>query len=199
MSTNKKITTVAATFGTALTTLYAAPEVQAEVTDFEFAGSPVAFTTGTDPGSVDLGTANGSFQGTIFQNNNPAGKTALGSSVGVGFLGVVNYGQTLVASTFQPTGINAAFSADAEGIAYVGIFNPANLANADTADDIDRVGWFSLDLGGTGGDVTYLDGQFGSLGESVVVGGGTPVPEPAGGALAALAFGVIGLRRKRKN
>ena len=33
----------------------------------------------------------------------------------------------------------------------------------------------------------------------ITVGGTASVPEPAGGALAALALGAVGLRRKRKN
>ena len=55
-----------------------------------------------------------------------------------------------------------------------------------------NVGWFSLDLGGPGNTITYLEGAYGSMGESVHVG---TIPAPAG--LALLALGAAGIRRKR--
>ena len=59
-----------------------------------------------------------------------------------------------------------------------------------------KVGWFSLNLGGFLGNITYLDGQFGNDGESVHVGG---IPEPdTMAALAMLALGATGLRRIRR-
>ena len=72
------------------------------------------------------------------------------------------------------------------GTAYFGFFFQGN------------VGWFSANLG-SGGAITYLDGEFGTAGESVTVGGTDAIPEPATfGALAALALGAAGIRRRRK-
>ena len=197
MKTTRKVTTAAATFGAALTSLYVAPELQAQVNDLTFGtANPVAFGAGTNFGSV--GVLTNVFLGTVFQDNNPGGKNAIASTVGLGNLALVDSGQLLRASTFDPVFIagGVPFSADATGTVFLGFLNPADTANADPDDDIDRVGWFAVDLGGTGGDVTFLEGQFGFAGEDVIVGGA--VPEPSGGALAALALGAIGLRRKRK-
>ena len=43
MSRTKTITTTAATFGAALTSLYAAPELHADITELTFNPNPVAF------------------------------------------------------------------------------------------------------------------------------------------------------------
>ena len=52
-----------------------------------------------------------------------------------------------------------------------------------------NVGWFSMNLGGPFGAITYLEGAYGSMGEGVHVG---TVPAPG-----ALALGAVGIRRKR--
>ena len=72
MSRTKTITTTAATFGAALTSLYAAPELQADITDLTFRSKPRCFAVPqTDDGTsvtINSGTAGnlgavlGSFQ-----------------------------------------------------------------------------------------------------------------------------------------
>ena len=62
-----------------------------------------------------------------------------------------------------------------------------------------NVGWFSVNLAD---DLSFSidEAQFETTaGDSITVGGAAAVPEPAGGALAALALGAVGLRRKRKS
>ena len=184
ISTSKKLTTAAATFGAALTSLYAAPELQAEITDLTFGPSTVA-PTGAVAAQVTLSSVNG-IVGAFFHYNAASGKGGFGA----GALEVLTgtFGQELFGSTFTGEG-SANFAADSTGLVYVGFRTGA----APT----DNVGWFSIQLGGLGGDDVFTAGQFGSGGESVTI--GTAVPEPAGGALAALALGAIGLRRKRKS
>jgi len=59
-----------------------------------------------------------------------------------------------------------------------------------------NVGWFSANLGG-GGNLVYLNGQYGNAGETVHA--GIKIPEPTGLAgLAMLALGAVGVRRNRK-
>ncbi|MCH1505749.1 MAG: PEP-CTERM sorting domain-containing protein [Verrucomicrobiales bacterium] len=72
---------------------------------------------------------------------------------------------------------------DATGTIYVGFKVDGN------------VGWFSANLGGDGGAVTFNGGQFGNAGESVTV--GVQVPEPSAFGLSLLALGAVGLRRRR--
>lgn len=183
MITKRKFaTTAAATFGAALTTLYAAPELQADVVDLTFTPGSIG-TDFTTPQAVGVGTTGGGSVGTFFQWNDSIGKTLIGS--GIGSVGIVQYSQTLNVSTFF--GASAIpFTASSAGTQYVGFRTFAG-----------NVGWFSVDLGGFLGNITYIDGEYGSAGESVHVGG--TVPEPTSGvALAALALGAIGVRRNRK-
>ena len=59
-----------------------------------------------------------------------------------------------------------------------------------------NVGCFSMDLGGAGGTITYLEGELGQ-GVMTVHVGGAVIPEPGTTGLTALAIGAIALRRRR--
>ena len=185
ISANKKITTAAAAFGAALTSLYAAPELQADIVDLTFDPSDIS-PTGTVAATVNINSINGLEVGSFFHFNADSGK----GGVGGGGLQVLigSFGQELFGSTFAAEG-SAGFAADSTGLVFVG-FRTGNAAT-------DNVGWFSIQLDGLGGIDSFQEGQFGSMGEGVTI--GVAVPEPASGALAALALGAIGLRRKRKN
>ena len=184
-STGRKITAAAATFGAAMTSLYAAPELQAEINDLTFGPGAVA-PTGSAAVQVAFSSINGPV-GAFFHYNANSGK----GGFGVGDLEVLtgSFGQNLFGSTFAAEN-SAIFAADATDLVYVGFRTGGEVT--------DNVGWFSIQLGGLGGDDVFTAGEFGSGGESVTIGGTAAVPEPAGGALAALALGVVGLRRKRK-
>ena len=183
--TNKKIaTTSAATFAAAFTSLYAAPELQAQATDLFFsdttipAGGAVASlnlrtadTTGFDAAIGTIGFANAAFDNRV--------------------LNVVTYLNGL--AQVEP------------GILSTGNFSPTGTTNLNSLTGIQNVGFetfggdvgfFTVDLGTGFGDATIIGGQVGLNGASVTV--PAAVPEPAGGALAALALGAVGLRRKRK-
>lgn len=103
---------------------------------------------------------------------------------------IASVGEVLNTSTFSGSG-GVGFSGSQSGTFYIGFKQtPANGGGG--------VGWFSLSLGGFGGDVVYsTDGQFGNNGESVTV-GASAVPEPGTAGLAALAWGAVGLRRRRR-
>ena len=186
ISTSKKITTAAATFGAALTSLYAAPELHAEINDLTFGPGSVP-PTGTSPVQVNLSSVDG-IVGGFFHYNAASGKGGFGAGNLEVLIG--SFGQELNGSTFVAE-VAANFAADSTGLVYVGFRTGGEIT--------DNVGWFSIQLGGLGGTDVFTAGEFGSGGESVTIGGTASVPEPAGGALAALALGAIGLRRKRKS
>ena len=191
----------AATFGAALTSLYAAPELNAQI-DIVF-----------DPGSVDVFAGNYStntvinpvqFLNVISGSYNIPGvdNAAVGvfnDSFGVAifndfpdfgnnFNGGISQFGLAEAGDFFTTGTtpNLAFGPGETGIRYIGFVAGG------------AVGWFSIDLGTTPNDaVVFTGGQFNEGGG---VGGITVgVPEPSSVGLAALALGAIGLRRRRKS
>ena len=184
-STGRKITAAAATFGAAMTSLYAAPELQAEINDLTFGPGAVA-PSGTLAIRVDFSSIDAAV-GAFFHYN----ANSMKGGFGAGALNVLigSFGQELSGATFAAEN-DAIFAAASTGLVYVGFRTGGEIT--------DNVGWFSIQLGGLGGDDVFTAGEFGSGGERVTIGGTAAVPEPAGGALAALALGAVGLHRKRK-
>ena len=168
----KKMTT-ATSFGAAVAAMYAAPGLHADVISLTFSPDVVSYSGGAAVSVLfnELGVVAG-------QWNDSIGQTALAGSLDGG-IAAASVSNSLAASTFVgSTGIG--FTASQTGTVYVGFSHMGN------------VGWYSLHLGGIGGEVTYLEGAYGSMGENVHVG---TVPAP--GALALMALGAVGIRRKR--
>lgn len=182
MPSKRKIASAAATFGAALTTLYAAPELQADIVDLTFTPGALGTSFG-GPQTVTINSVGGDLVGVFSQWNDSIGKTL--NPGALTSVGTVAFSQSLAAGTFVGAGGPIFFGESSTGTAYVGFRSGGN------------VGWFSLNLGGFLGDITFLEGEFGADGETVTVGG--TIPEPTSGtALAALALGAIGVRRNRK-
>ena len=202
----------ATTFGAALTSLYSAPELNAQIIELTtFSPDTVAFNNvplsqSTQAVRVVLDQAIpvfNTFNGGTFvsdpidvtvANALDAGGFSLGKSFAGGFLsefGSVQVGDTLTDDFFDGDDFNdvpvLAFSQSATGTRYI-----AFVANGTT-------GYFSVDLGGFEGDIEFTGGEFTTTGDTIVVGPETaPVPEPSSVGLAALALGAVGLRRRRK-
>jgi len=172
----KQTVLTTATFGAAIAALGVAPELQADIVDLTFTPSTNA-PGGLDP--IDIDQVPGTVE--FSQWNDGLGKTLLAAGDLTG-VGVVALGDVIDPATFvgaSAIGSADGFTASATGTAYVGFITTGG-----------NVGWFSLDLGGADGTITYLDGQFGTAGEAVVV--------PAAGGLGLLAMGAAGLGRTRK-
>ena len=174
----------AATFGAALTSLYSAPELNAQITGINFTPdtvpfsqgpatyaiiSPVEFTnvvSGTYdiPGVANaaVGVFNDSTYGVgIFNNFNP------GFNGGIGRFALVEPGDFFTTGTTQGP---ISFNASETGVRYIGFVAGGS------------VGWFSIDLGDTpndGSDLVFTGGQF--------LQGGTPPGEPFGITVGAAA------------
>ena len=187
---NKTILTMSAGFGAAAATLYAAPELNADVVNLSFSPSTVFFTSSSSRADVDFGSTGGANIGSIGQYNDSVGKSM---TLGENFssFGIVNQNDVLNFATASFGSTSIAFSASASGTVYVGF----------RVSDGGGVGWFSLDLGGAQGDIVYniAGGQWGNGGESVTVAESTPPSAVPGlGGLAALAMGASGVRSRRK-
>ena len=188
ITTKKLATTTAATFAAAFSSLYAAPGLQADVVDINFLPIDGAAT-------FQFQTVSGSFTtiggGALFVLSATPGDPFSGFSAGSFGANLARVGSgELSAGNFPAGSIFASFTADETGTAFFGF----QLGGGDG-----RVGFFQVDFGDAAGDgVEFVSGQFGSVaGESVTV--PAAVPEPASGlALAALALGAVGIRRKRK-
>ena len=189
----------AATFGAALTSLYAAPELNAQIDIVFDPGSvdfftqpysqntvinPVQFLNVTSgsyniPGvdNAAVGVFNDSYGVAIFNNFPDFGNNFNG---GISQFGLVEAGDVFSTGSVQ----SIAFDASETGIRYIGFVAGG------------AVGWFSIDLGTTATDeVVFTGGQFNQGGGFTITVG---VPEPSSAGLAALALGAIGRRRRRK-
>lgn len=179
----------AASFGAAMTSLYSAPELSAQITDLVFAPSTVPFNNVTSEMDVNLnaiqlqGATVGSygpvgFYGGNYDNaavgafNNIGGVAifrALGGfNGGISAFQVVEPGDLFVGAggAGSPT---IMFDATETGVQYVGFVAGGS------------VGWFSIDLGQPGDDAVFLEGEYdngameiGALGGIIV--GNPPTP-----------------------
>ena len=168
-----KLASTTSVFGAALASLLVAPELQADVVSLTFNPSTNLWSAlgGT---YVHINEVGASF----FQFNDLLSREMF--AVGLSSITVVRISSTLSPKTFTGVaGVN--FSAASSGTQYVGFRLGGN------------VGWFSFSVAGPMTDIRYLEGGYGNAGEDVHVG---TVPSP--GALALLALGAVGLRRKRK-
>ena len=192
----------AATFGAAMTSLYSAPELNAQV-NIEFDVNTIDFFT--LPGSQNLATpvqflnvTSGSYAipgvdnaAIALFNDNPYGVGAFanfftGFDGGIEGLAVVNAGDFFTGAT---TGYNVTFDQNETGIRYIGFLAGGG------------VGWFSLDLGTSPTDeLLIVAGAFnqGVALPGITVGESVAVPEPASVGLGLLGMGLVGLRRRRK-
>ena len=199
----------AASFGAALTSLYSAPELSAQIIDINFSPGSVAFSAGPASaasitpvaftnvifGSYSVGANNASAG--VF-NNGTYGVSFVRNSLGFNNdlidFGVVQAGDFFTGSENNGTVFenNINFAPAETGVRYIGFVFRGS------------VGWFSVDLGQPGDELLFTGGQFLDFSD------GAPfpdpfgitipsaVPEPSSAGLAALALGAIGLRRRRK-
>jgi hypothetical protein len=166
---DKKLAT--ATFGAALATMGVAPELQADIISLSF--NPGSIGTGNlfSVSIVELGAF-------FSQWNDSIGKTIYAGSLSS--IAPASFSQNIDPTTFYGT-FGLGLLPSATGVFYLGFRYLGN------------VGWFSFDAGGFLGNITYLEGAYGTMGEPVHVG---TIPSPSG--LAVLALGAAGIRRKRR-
>jgi len=193
-NTKRKIaTTTAASFGAALGSIYLAPELQADILDITWnGGSPTAthaWSSGTfNPGAQNIDQLSGTpaFNQYNDEFNGGNGRTFFLPG-DIASATIVLNGSVLDPNTFAgATGNITASNFAGTGSLYIGF-----------SDSLGNVGWFQMSFVNDGA-ITYGAGEYGSMGESVTVGGSGAIPEPSSlGALALLAVGAAGIRRKR--
>ena len=190
-----KLATTTSVFGAALASLLVAPELQADVVSLTFDPSTNPFVSSRGGGGGALFILINEVGAGFSQWNDSQGRTMYlndegDDDSGLLSIGLVGLSSTLSASTFA--GMKSLFfSASSSGTQYVGFRVGGDDEGGD--DGHGNVGWFSFSVAGFGSDINYLEGAYGNDGESVHVG---TVPSP--GALALLALGAVGIRRKRK-
>jgi hypothetical protein len=179
---------VAVTFGAALSALYTAPELPADIVPVSFVPGSVPYnSTNVVTYSVNLLTTDG-YIGSILQFNDFLGKTAIALTQ-MSSIKLVDAGQSLSPLTFLGSAA-VTFSPSATGTVYIGFRALSG-----------NVGWFGMNLGGAGNPLVYNAGngsQYGNAGETVLVGSSTAIPEPGLTGLALLACGAVGIRRRRQ-
>ena len=189
----------AASFGAALTSLYSAPELNADIIDINFSPSALDIFAGTyQTNSVPalINFSNVTFGSYPIIGGN-AGVAVFNDSFGVlinNDIGGVSQLALVEPGDFFSNGTTNAvsFGSSETGIRYIGFVAGGS------------VGFFSIDLGTTNDDaLEFTGGQFLVVPEGTAapvpfgITVGVAVPEPSGTGLAALALGAIGLRRRR--
>ncbi len=151
-SSNRK---AAASFGVAVASLYAAPELSADIIGINFNPGSVAFTSASTLRTVSItSAASNAFVGGFGQWNDSIGQTIYSDGNMQSFK-IASVGEILDPSTFAGSG-GLGFSGSQTGTFYIGF-------------------------------------------KQIATSGGSAVPEPGTTGLAALALGVVGLRRRAIN
>ena len=182
-------------FGAAAASIYAAPELMASIETISFNPGSVAWTSSSTLRSVSMSTSVNGNIGAFNMWNDSVGKTLAFDSSNMASWRSVSAGEVLNTSTFTGDTGSWSNSTTATGTVYQGFRSLDG-----------NVGWFSVQLNGSQGDVVYgtAGAQFGNEGESVTV-GQSPGPGPGevpelGSAygVGLLAMGAIGIRRRRR-
>ena len=173
-----KLATTASVFGAAMASMLVAPELQADIVPVSFTPGSVSFQTVTSAlVNVQMSTGGGGI-GSFSQWNDAIGQTFYWVG-GLASWNFAQYSQSINANTFA----GYSFAINPVGNSYMAFRTLAG-----------NVGWFQFNLNSDGfNTILYGPGAYGNAGESVHVG---TVPAP--GALALLAMGAVGIRRKRK-
>lgn len=187
-SFGKKTGVAAATFGAALSAMYLAPTaVEADIVDLT-PNLPASMPYGASTFTFDF--VPGSATGMDFlQWNDSLGKS-FSYNAGAGDIAGFVYAPL---SNLVTTGMSfvSGYGAgtSASGTATFGFRTHAN-----------QVGWIRINFGGTGGPITYLAAAYNDTPGGSIHSGTFAVPEPSTGmaALAGLAMGAAGMRRRRK-
>ena len=194
----------AVSFGAALTSMYSAPELSAQVVDLSFTPSIAPFlmqsdspeavvvsgisSNGANP--INVVISNRSFAG-LRERTFVVGPTSFGSGYGIANVASVDPGDVF----------SNGFVSDKRIFYSSGIFIGASVTGIETFGFLSsgQAGFFRVDFGQEAGPITLLDGQFNIGGSSITIPAvPTSVPEPSSVGLTALALGAVGLRRRRK-
>ena len=184
-------------FGAAAASIYAAPELSASIVNLDFNPGSAAWTSASSLRAISIQSAGGgSDVGGFSQWNDSIGKS-FSFNGNFASWAVAAAGEVLNTSNFAGTSSGFYFTTGATGTIYIGF--------RATATNGGGVGWFGAKLGGAQGDIIYNagnGGQYGTQGESVVVGQGSgpgEVPELGSAyGVGLLAMGAIGIRRRRR-
>ena len=187
-SFGKKAGVAAASFGAAMSAMYLAPTaVEADIVDLT-PNLPASMPFGASTFTFDFvpGSATGN---DFLQWNDSIGKT-FSYNGGVGDIaGFVYAPLSNVVTTGMSFVSGYGVGTSGSGTATFGFLTKAN-----------QVGWIRINFGGVGGAITYLAAAYNDTPGGIIHSGTFAVPEPTSGmaALAGLAIGAAGMRRRRK-